>query len=368
MKITLLIGSLSGGGAERVVCNLANYLVENGHDVTILTVSDKQTYEINKNVKHIVLYQESYSSLPHIIINLIRLYRMNRYFRKSEMDIYVTFLPKLSRFILAQKKFIHCPIILAERADPDTFCSASERNRKMFNKYYPLADGYVFQTEDAKKFYQSAGIEVRNSVVIANAINPDFIKPIYQGERKKEVVAVGRMTEQKNFSLLLRAFAKVSNDFNDYTLVIYGDGPLKNKLIGEAKALGIIKQVKFPGYVKNLEDYIWKSSLFVLSSNFEGMPNALMEAMALGIPVISTDCPAGGSRYLIDDNVNGRLIPVGDEDAMASAIAEMLGNQEYRKRLSSEAIKIQDKLNADMIYGKWQQFLEYNIGEKIDEY
>ena len=98
MKITLLIGSLAGGGAERVVCNLANYLADNGHEVTVLTVSDQQTYKINSNVKHVVLYGESNSKLPHKVINLIRLYRMNRYFRKTNVDVYITFLP--NKFII----------------------------------------------------------------------------------------------------------------------------------------------------------------------------------------------------------------------------------------------------------------------------
>lgn len=133
MKITLLIGSLAGGGAERVVCNLANYLADKGHEITILTVSDKQTYKINANVRHVVLYGESDSKLPHQIINIIRLYRMNRYFRKENVDVYLTFLPKLSSFILAQKRFIKCPVILAERADPNTFCNSSKKKKKYLN-------------------------------------------------------------------------------------------------------------------------------------------------------------------------------------------------------------------------------------------
>lgn len=357
MKITLLIGSLAGGGAERVVCNLANYLADKQHDVTILTVSDKQTYKINNNVKHIVLYGESNSRLPHQIINIIRLYKMNKYFRKTDVDIYVTFLPKLTKYILTQKIFIKCPILLAERADPGTFCSASEKNRRMFEKYYKRADGYIFQTKDAQQYYKEHGINVKNSVVIPNAINEEFIRPRYEGKRRKVIAGAGRLTEQKNFSLLIKAFSKISEDYPEYILEIYGDGSLKEQLESEAKELGVADKVKFLGYVKNLGDCIQDVSLFVLSSDFEGMPNALMEAMALGVPVISTDCPAGGSKYLIKNGINGYLVPINEVDEMAEKMSHILQSPDIRESMGVEACKISKMLLPQKIYFMWESFL-----------
>lgn len=358
MKITLLIGSLAGGGAERVVCNLANYLADKGHEITILTVSDKQTYKINDNVRHVVLYGESDSKLPHQIISIIRLYRMNRYFRKENVDVYLTFLPKLSSFILAQKRFIKCPVILAERADPNTFCNSSEKNKKIFEKYYPKADGYIFQTEDAKKYYKEHGINVENSVVIPNAINPEFIRPLYQGKRRKVIVGAGRLTMQKNFSLLINSFAEICNDFPEYKLEIYGEGPLKESLINETKNLGIREKVIFKGYVNNLGDCIQDTSLFVLSSDFEGMPNALMEAMALGLPVISTDCPAGGSKVLIENKINGVLVPIKDIEALKKEIANMLTDSSMRNYMGENARKICVQLESKKIYNEWENILK----------
>lgn len=358
MKITLLIGSLAGGGAERVVCNLANYLADKGHEITILTVSDKQTYKINDNVRHVVLYGESDSKLPHQIINIIRLYRMNRYFRKENVDVYLTFLPKLSSFILAQKRFIKCPVILAERADPNTFCNSSEKNKKIFEKYYPKADGYIFQTEDAKKYYKEHGINVENSVVIPNAINPEFIRPLYQGKRRKVIVGAGRLTMQKNFSLLINSFAEICNDFPEYKLEIYGEGPLKESLINETKNLGIREKVIFKGYVNNLGDCIQDTSLFVLSSDFEGIPNALMEAMALGLPVISTDCPAGGSKVLIENKINGVLVPIKDIEALKKEIANMLTDSSMRNYMGENARKICVQLESKKIYNEWENILK----------
>lgn len=363
MKITLLIGSLAGGGAERVVCNLANYLVNKGHEVTILTVSDQQTYMIEKDVRHIILYGESKSKLPHGIINIIRLYRMNRYFRKNEMDIYITFLPKLSSFILAQKKFISCPILLAERADPDTFCSSSKKNNKIFKKYYPRANGYIFQTDNARNYYKMYGIDVENSVVIPNAINPEFVRPRYQGIRRKVIAGAGRLREQKNFSLLIRSFAKISKKYPDYVLEIYGDGPLRDELEKEAENLDIGEKVKFQGYVNNLGDRIQDITLFVLSSEYEGMPNVLMEAMALGLPVISTDCPAGGSAYLIKNRENGLLIAKNNEGELVSAMTYMLNNVDASKKMGEAATKISQTLDADIIYKKWEEFILLNASK-----
>lgn len=350
MKITLLIGSLTGGGAERVVCNLANYLVNKGHKVTILTVSDQKTYEIDSKVKHVVLYGESSSKLPLSIMNVIRLYRMNKYFRESDEDAYVTFLPKTSMFILAQRRFIRCPIILAERCDP------SKINRKLFEKYYQMADAYVFQTENAKKYYTEHGIDVSNSIVIPNAIK-EFMHHAYEGKRKKVIVGIGRLTKQKNFPLLINAFNRVHEKFPDYKLEICGKGPLESELQKLTRELNIESFVSFPGYIKNILDHIQDASLFVLSSDFEGMPNALMEAMMLGLPCISTDCPVGGPKYLIKHETNGLLIPIGDEERMEEAMLRILSNPQLAADLGKNASKISERLSPEKIYGQWEQMI-----------
>lgn len=357
MKITLFIGSLAGGGAERVVCNLANYLAKKGHDITILTVSDQKTYDLHQNIKHVVLYGETGSKLPHIIINLLRLYRMNRYFRKEIVDLYITFLPELTKFILLQKKLIDSPIILAERADPETYCSRSKKNKKIFLKYYNKADGYVFQTEDAREYYKKNNIDVSSSKVIPNAVNPEFICEPYKGIRRKVIVGVGRLTEQKNFSLLIKAFYNISDKYPEYILEIYGDGELRSQLQILVKELGIENKVKFLGYVNNIIEYLQSSSLFVLSSNFEGMPNALIEAMALGIPVISTDCPAGGSKSLINNGENGILIPIGDVECLSKAMDRILSDNNLRNKFEKESRKICEKLSSEKIYRKWEEFI-----------
>lgn len=356
MKITLFIGCLTGGGAERVVCNLANHLSKN-HSVTVLTVSDKQTYELEEDVKHTILYKETGTKLPHLMVNVIRYMKMVKYFATEKQDVYLTFLPSLTKMIMMHKWLIKCPILLAERCDPETYCTSSQANDKLFTKYYHKADGYFFQTENAKQYYINRGIDVNNSKVIANAINPYFIGSSNPDENSKKIVAVGRLSEQKNFSMLLRAFAIVNEKISGYHLVIYGQGPLLNQLKNEAKQLNIDKYVEFPGYVKDMKSELLKAKMFVLSSDYEGMPNALMEAMAIGLPCVSTKCKGGGAEFLISDYDNGILVPMNDETRMASAIEEVISNANIAQRLGNNARKLQESLAPEIIYNEWERFI-----------
>jgi glycosyltransferase involved in cell wall biosynthesis len=221
---------------------------------------------------------------------------------------------------------------------------------------YPKADGFVFQTADAMAYYKDYIGD--RGVVLPNAINNEFVKEPYKGKREKVIVSAGRFSQQKNHLLLIDAFSKISQKHCDYNLVIYGDGELKSKYEERINELKIKGRVFMPGFVHDFGSCILNASLFVLSSNFEGMPNALMEAMALGLPCISTDCPSGGPKYLINDRVNGLLVPLGDSGRLAEAMDVVLSNEELAYRIGNNARRITETLRSDSIYEKWEIYIK----------
>lgn len=363
MKITLLISSLSLGGAERTVCNIANYLSEKGHEVDVLTVSGEKSYHLNPKVNLICMFDETQSRLPHFLINLFRLYNFNKYLRKNKRDIYLSFLPKLSTLLLRQRKLIQGTVIIAERGDPKNIPQSLAKVR---DKYYHLSDGFVFQTEEAQQYYKDKGFNISNSIIIPNAINSECLRPEYKGKPNYEIVTVGRLSHQKNIQMLIEAFSNLAHDYPKFTLKIYGDGPLKEELSSQAQTLGIQDRVKFMGFVDNITDRIKGASLFVLPSNYEGMPNALAEAMALGLPCISTDCPVGGPRFLIQDGINGLLIPVGDTNSLIGSMRLLLNNPDKASEIGRNARMIIDRLKPETIYNQWEKFL-VNTVEKSNK-
>ena len=360
MKITFFIGGLSGGGAERVTCNLASYLANRGHVIKVLTMSDDEpSYAIDNKVQRIPLLVTS--ERKNIIYNsVLRLYRFIKYLRKSKVDAYVVMLPVTTIMLLRMRWLTKAKVIAAERVDPSQYPVKKQNQLKSLAK---KADGWVFQTEEERKWYGVATGKAKVSI-IPNAINPDFIKPAHEGERQKTIVTAGRLTEQKSHELLIKSFARISNDFPEYQLVVYGDGPKKEYLEQVAKNFGVQEKVLFPGYTTNIGESIKNASLFVLSSDFEGMPNALMEAMALGVPCVSTDCDGGGAKFLIDNKKNGLLVPKGDVDALATAMERMLSDPEFAEQCGREAHKICERLAPEKIYGEWESFIKVIVDKQ----
>ncbi len=360
MKITIYIGGLTGGGAERVCCNLASFLVQNRHEVTMLTVSkpNEMCYSLDPQVKLETL-ETQMRVKNNSIRAIVKQIRLFSFVRKHKTDAYVVMLPKTIQSLMLFRRFIKAPIIVSERANPDSY---SQKTQNFLKRAAGYADGFVFQTKDAKEWYDP--YIKHYATIIPNAINPDFIRPVYTGAREKSIVSAGRLSEQKNFKLLLEAFAAVAPEYPEYTLKIFGKGPLEEALKVYAQTLGVADRTQFMGYVSNMPEQLEKASVFVLSSDFEGMPNALMEAMALGLPCISTDCPAGGPRFLIQHGKNGLLVPVGDREVLIAALKKLLGNDPVAAQMGKTARNVADKLSPERIYGLWEKFLTEVVGSK----
>lgn len=197
-------------------------------------------------------------------------------------------------------------------------------------------------------------------------MNPNFLNSYYDGIRKNTIVSVGRLEEQKNQLMLIRAFSKITKEFSTYNLKIYGEGTLKDQLQREIDKLNLNEKVELCGVSNNIKEDIKDVSLFIMTSNYEGMPNALMEAMALGLPVISTDCPCGGPKFLIENETNGILIPVGDENTLVIKIKMLLSNKEFAMKIGKNARKIGKSLSPNIINKKWNDLIRevYKKNEK----
>lgn len=352
MHICFFIGGLSGGGAERVTCNLANYMVEQGHSVEILTMADDEpSYELSQKVDRKALLRTK-ERKSFIYNSTLRLVRFWKYLRRTEVDVIVVMLPITTILLLQMRRLTKAAVIAAERSLPSIY---KDKEQQRLKKLARRADGWVFQTDAQKTWYEKAGI--RKGVIIPNAINPEFIRPLYTGERRFEIVTVGSLTVPKNQELLINAFAQIADAWPTHRLVLYGKGPKLELLQTLADSLGISDRVVFAGYSTNVYESIKAAELFVLSSDYEGMPNALMEAMATGLPCVSTDCDGAGARGLIEDGKNGLLVPKGDVESLADAMNRMLSDREFAEKCGQEAHKICERLAPERVYSEWEGFI-----------
>ncbi len=177
----------------------------------------------------------------------------------------------------------------------------------------------------------------------------------------KKIVAAGRLEQQKNHAMLISAFKKIHDCYPDYSLYIYGEGRLRGSLIKQIQLLGLEEAVFLPGSVKDIHKKIADAEIFVLSSNYEGLSNALLEAMMMGLPCISTDC--AGSNEIIQNNINGLLIPIGDTDKLAECMKRLINDREFSAQISKESQITSRQFDSETVIIKWESAIEnINMG------
>lgn len=347
MNIIFVISAMNGGGAERVIATLANTYVKQGDSVTILMVAgDEVAYPLNKKIQILSIGQPSHGN-P--MIQIKRLFQMRRYFKEHKGSVIVSFGTEINLFTILASLGLKCRVIVSERNDPNQ-C----RYVWLRNSIYTLGKQFVFQTEDARDCFSE---RIKNrSRVIPNPIRKELPKP-YSGEREKKIVAVGRLEKQKNHELLIRAFELFHKSFPEYSLHIYGDGRLKGTLQERIAVMSLEESVCLEGFQTNILEQIRKAAMYVLSSDYEGISNSLMEAMALGIPCISTNCPIGGSKLCIDNKENGLLIPMGDEIALCEAMRFFAEDSVSAQKMGNNAVGVRETFSEEKIARMWYNYM-----------
>lgn len=350
-KVLFVNSSLSGGGSERVMTLLANQMSEDGYDVVmVLCVHNEEIYKLNEKIRYTYLNEDNSNGIK---MRLTRLKELRLAIRNVNPDVVISFMSQINMYSLIATIGLNKKVIVSERADPK---QRLKIHRFVENVLYTFcADTIVFQTEFVKKYFNS--FIRKKSTVIANPIDTSNL-PIYSGKRQKCIAGIGRLTEQKNFELLIDAFIEFNKQIEGYTLHIFGDGPLMDKFKKIINEKGMSSQISLHGYVKNIVEQIYRYNMYVSTSNFEGISNAMLEAMAMGIPTICTDCPVGGARMVIEDGINGFLIPMNDKKALIDKMISIASNEYIAQNISSAAIKIGNDLNLIEITKKWENLIE----------
>ncbi len=356
MRICFAIDTLGPGGAERVVTLLANKFAMKGHVVFLAAFALEKLesfYKVNDKVCFIPLAQNKRNKLKKIVF-------FRNFLKDNKIDIVVSFLPQINIYSFLATSFsktIHIPSL---RSNPES--DVKGQIRRFFRWLsFMTSDGCVFQTRDALTFFGNR--IAKKSTVIHNPLNNSI--QFFEGDVfDNRIVSVGRFSIEKNKKSLILAFELFSHSHPSYSLVLYGDGYQIEEMKELCKELNLGNKVLFLG---NDPDWYKKeihSRMFVLSSNYEGMPNALMEAMATGIPCVSTDCPIGGPKELIVDGVNGLLVPVGDVSLLSIAMARIADDRALALRLKNQNRNMIKDYSTDVICDEWELFLSSKVNKK----
>lgn len=363
--VAFYIGSLHKGGAERVFVNLAGYFQKEGYQVTMVTqyrYPDEEEYLLPQGVERILSDLDADELSGSRIINFYRrVAKLHRIWKSGQPDLVLSCIGKNNFMAVVTTMFTKTkPVVSVVGEAKEEY---PDRVMKMLaDILFPCAAGVVLQTERAKSFFTKR--VQKKTVILPNSLNEAFIKPRYEGAREKRIVAVGRLDANKNHEMMIRAFAALKDKYPEYTLTIYGEGELRPFLEDLAKRLGAADRVCLAGVVPDVAARIEKAALFLMTSYSEGVSNALIEALASGLPVISTDVPSGGTAELMTDGENGLIIPTGDLSALVEAMDRLLGDPAYAGRLGMEAAKIQQKLAPERVNRLWRDYFDRIMDER----
>lgn len=356
MHVVLMAGSLSRGGTERVLVNLADYLISRGDTVTVVTLCRYDNeYELNKSATRIVWDLTAEENTPNRVKNFIRrINKLKSIWREIKPDVILSFIGKHNFMaLLSAPKDV--PVAVSVRAIP-WMEYPTKLSRLAAYVLYNRAASVILQTKNQDMYFSKKAKS--KSVVLKNPIDAAFLGEPYTGEREKVIVSVGRVDENKNHRMIIDAFSAIAEEFPDWKVVIYGDGDLRTELLKYVDSMGLSGRIELPGAIPNVAEKIKKTSVFILSSNTEGIPNSLIEAMCLGLAPISTDCTCGGMDELIQNGVNGYVIPVGDTPKMQETLHFLLSDLQRILDISEKTKGTRDIFQSEKVLEEWRNVLE----------
>ena len=346
--IVMYTVSMHRGGAERVMSILANSFAEIGYDVTLVTdipvKNDGKNYSLLEDIKCVSIespYKNFFKK------NLYRIKRLRRIVKNEKADVILSFLGKKNYRMLISTFGLKCRKCVSVRNDPRREYGDGRLKKWLANRLFSLADICVFQTREAKMFFNRS-IQ-KKSFVIPNPVDEKFFNT-ERAKKPKNIATVGRLEPQKNHKLLIDAFAMIEDKIGKDKLLIYGAGSLEVPLRNYVRSMGMCNRIVFMGEVNNIEKELAKAKLFVLSSDYEGMPNSLMEAMVVGVPCVSTDCPCGGPRDLLGRH-SSMLVKCGDVRGLANAMYESI-LKSYENRIID-----MKKYSRKTVFEMWEAIL-----------
>lgn len=350
-RVLITCGTLERGGAERVISILSHYLSHNGYDVIILLYyKSKIQYRIDPNVK--VVFEEDYIHKPNVLQHV--LWR-KKYFKTVNPHCVISFLAPFNMISIIANLGLKIPLIVADRNDPRRV-PTNQFKRALRDFLYHFADRIVLQNYDNLRYFSK--IIQSKSVVIENPVDVSRFAgaAIHSVRASNTIIWAARLMPQKNPMLIINAMEEVHQLYPEMDLYMYGDGPMKEHLVNYIDDHFLGDFIHVMGAVDNIYECMTKACLYVLSSDYEGMPNTLIEAMCIGLPVISTR--VSGARELIETKKNGVLVDCNDVRALSNAIVQMLSSRDNMIKIANENIKLANRLSADKISEKWISLIE----------
>lgn len=363
MKMAFLIHHLAYSGAPKMLAWVANQMADRGHEVIIVSFfSDKIEQSLRDNISFVSLsVKKSKSRLVRNTIGMLKtVARLRKFINSQNPDVVISFLDSVGYIYLWINRLLDKhKVIVSERSDPYQYHGIIGRLRTFLIKY---ADGVVFQTEGAMNYFDACvrnmGVVIPNPVVLKKHVSDNIQQFRFKyKQRDNRIVTVGRLSIlQKRHDVLLDAFSIVHKKHPEITLHIYGDGSDKDEIFRMIKERHLEYAVFLEGKTSNVEKDICSARVFALSSDFEGIPNALIEAMSIGVPCVSTNCSPGGAALLINNGENGYLTEKSNAKDLAEKLIVLIENEAISNKLSDNAVNISETFSESVVADKWEKF------------